>query len=134
MAHSILLADEVAARARCAFEALIRDHDVATHAAGQIDDHVDFALADAFDNLAVVAGIHAELAGFRFPYMNVNDGRAGLGGGNRRSRNFRGSNRAVRALGNLGVVTGDSAGNNDVLIHKSFSAADKRFYYLDNNI
>src|SRR5277367_101969 len=53
MTHAVLLADKVAAGARGALEALIGNHNISTHAASQIDYHVDLALAYALDDLAV---------------------------------------------------------------------------------
>src|ERR1700722_19239164 len=107
MTHAVLLADEVAAGVWGALQALIGYHNISTHAAGKIDYHVNFALADALDDLAVMAGLHAEIARFRLPNMNVNDGRAGLCRGNGGGRNLVGRDGAVRALGHLGVIAGD---------------------------
>src|SRR5579862_8751231 len=63
VAHALLLADEVAAGRGSVGQPLRADADVAAHAAGQIDDDVDLALADALDYLAVVTCRHAESAG-----------------------------------------------------------------------
>jgi len=60
---------------------MFADDDVAAHAAGEIHDDIDFAFADALDDFAVVLGLHAERARFRFAHVDVNDGGAGLGGG-----------------------------------------------------
>ena len=74
---------------------VLADADVAAHAAGEVDDDVDLALADALDHLAVVLGLHAEGAGLGVAHVDVHDGRAGarrldggvgdLLGGDRRS-------------------------------------------------
>src|SRR5580658_2087758 len=119
MAHAVFLADEIAAGTRRVPQAMIAHHDVAAHAAGEIHDHIDFAFADALDDFAVVLGLHAEGAGFGFAHVNVDDGRAGLGGRDGRGGDlFRGDG-AVRALGDLGVIAGDGAGNDDVVIHEA---------------
>src|ERR1700734_1248375 len=119
VAHAVFLADEVAAGARRVLQAMIPHHDIAAHAAGEVHDHIDLALANALDDFAVVLGLHAEGAGFGFAHVDVDDGRSGLGsrdggGGDL----FRGDG-AVRALGDLGVIAGDGAGNDDVVIHEA---------------
>src|SRR5277367_4982997 len=141
MAHAVFLADEIAAGARRILQPVIAHHDVAAHAAGEIHEHIDFALADALDDFAVVLGLHAEGAGFGFAHVNVNDGGAGLGGRDGRGGDLFGGDGAVRALGDLGVIAGDGAGNDDVVIHEVSpeveirrSSTMMRLYYLDDNI
>jgi hypothetical protein len=60
-------------------QAVVADADVAAHAAGEIDDHVDLALADLLDDFTVVARGHAEGAGLRVAHVNVHDRGAGAG-------------------------------------------------------
>src|SRR5450631_3929558 len=117
MTHAIFLADEIAARGRSVLQAVVADDDVTAHAASEIHDHIDFAFSNAFDHFTVVACFHAEHAGFRLADVNVDDGgsrlrrRDGSGGDL-----FRGDC-AMWALGNLGVIAGDGARNDDVVIH-----------------
>ena len=66
-------------------EPILADDDVTAHAAGQVHDDIRPAFANSLDHLAVVTGLHAEVASVRIAYVNVHDGRAGLGGRWRRA-------------------------------------------------
>src|SRR5882762_1671068 len=109
VAHPILLGHEVAAGSRRVLQTMIADDDVAAHAAGEVDDDVDLALADALDDLAVVPGLHAECAGLGIANVDVNDGGAGVCGRDGGGRDLFGRDGAVRALRYLGIVAGDRA-------------------------
>src|ERR1700753_2943538 len=106
MAHAVLLTDEVTAGPGSAFQPLVGDHDVAAHSRGEIDDDVNLALTDALDDFTVVPRLHCEFAGFEFTHVDMHDGGAGLCGSDGGGGNFLGGNRAVRTLGDLGVVAG----------------------------
>ena len=114
MAHALFLADEVRTGRRRIGQSLVTDADVAAHAAGQIDDDVDLALADALDDFAVVARLHAEDPALRVAHVDMHDGGAGMRRVDRRLRDLLRSHRAVRALRELGVIAGDGAGDEDV--------------------
>src|SRR5690348_8889142 len=62
MPHAIFLTAEVRAGCGRVFQSVVADADVTTHSAGEVDDDVDLAFADALDYLAVVARLHAERA------------------------------------------------------------------------
>ena len=96
---------------------MVADTDVASHAAGEIDDDVDLAFADALHDLAVVARRHAEGAGLRIAHVDVDDGGAGAGGLDGRIGDLLRGDRAVGALGNLGIVAGDGARDDDIGVH-----------------
>ena len=117
VAHAIFLRDEVGAGRRSVGHAMVADVDVATHAAGQVDEDVHLALADALDHLAVVPGLHAEDAGLGIAHVDVHHRRAGLRGLDCGLGDILRRDRAVRALGDLGVVAGDGAGDHDLRIH-----------------
>jgi hypothetical protein len=74
--------------------------------------------------LTVVAGLHAERAGIRVANVDVHDGGAGLRGRDGGGGDLFGRDRAVRALGDLGVVAGDGAADDDVVIHGSPSSLE----------
>src|SRR6184192_523284 len=115
--HALLLAHEVGPGGRGVLEAAPADTDIAPHAAGEVYEHVDLAFPDALDDLAVVAGRHAELAGFRVAHMDVHDRGPGARRVDGGSRDLLGRDRAVRALGDPAVVAGDGAGDDDVAVH-----------------
>jgi hypothetical protein len=119
VAHPILLADEIAARSGRVLEPMISDDDVAAHAARKVHDHIDLALPDALDDLPVVPCFHAERTRFGLTNVNMDDGRARLGRRNGGGGDFRRCDGAMRALGDLGVIPGDRARNDDVVIHNS---------------
>ncbi len=96
---------------------MIADDDVPAHAAGEIHDHVDLAFADALDDLPVVLRFHAEFAGFRFAHMDVHDGGSRLRCRDGGSGDLFRRDRAMRALGDLGVIAGDCTGDDDIMIH-----------------
>jgi hypothetical protein len=57
--------------------------------------------------------------------MNVDDGRAGLGRRDGRGGDLGRGDGAMRALGDLGVIAGDRARNDDVMIHEVPQPLDK---------
>jgi hypothetical protein len=115
--HAVFLGAEIAPGRGRVLEPVLADNDVASHAAGEIHDHIDLALADALHHLPIVAGFHAEVAGLRVADVDVDDRRAGLGrldgGGGYLLR----GDGAMRALLDLGVISRYCAGNDDVVIH-----------------
>src|SRR6185437_2623483 len=114
MPHAIFLAAEVRAGCGRIFQPVVADTDIATHSAGEVDDHVDLAFADALDYVAVVSRLHAERACLRVAHVDVNDGRASLRSLNGCIGNLLRRDRAVRAFGDLGIVTGDGARDDDI--------------------
>src|ERR1700686_594910 len=104
MAHASLLAQEISAWRGSIRESLVADVDIPTHA------------ADALDDFAVVARLHAEDAAFGIAYMNMNDGRTRASGIDRGLRNLLRRHRAMRAFGELGVIAGDGTSDKDVAV------------------
>src|ERR1700733_507654 len=119
VSHALFLAAEVTTRRRRVLQPALADADITAHAAGQIDNHIHLALAYALDDFAVMARLHAERAGVGFTHVDVDDGRAGPCRLHRRARDLFRSDRAVRALGHVGVVAGDCAGDEHVVVHDS---------------
>ena len=70
-------ADEVASRPRRVGGPAHADHQVAAHAGGEVDQHVDVALADPLDDLAVERDVAARRAGLGVADVAVHDRRAG---------------------------------------------------------
>src|SRR6185437_15961733 len=65
MPNPVFLAAEVRAGRRRILQAVVANTNVATHAAGEVDDHIDPALADALHNLPIVPRFHTEGASLR---------------------------------------------------------------------
>ena len=117
VAHALLLADEVGARGGSILEPVLADADVAAHAAGEVDDDIDAAFADALDDLAIVAGGHAEGPRLRIAHVNVDDGGAGARRRECRIGDLRRADGAVGIAGDLGIIPGDRTRDDDVGIH-----------------
>src|SRR3981189_1167871 len=111
---------------------MIAHDDVAAHAAREIHDHIDLAVPNPFDDFTVVPGFHAECTGLGFTHVNVDYGRAGLSRRYGCGCNLSRGDRAMRALGDLGVIAGDGARNDDVVIHGVPQALDRwqRLYFI----
>src|SRR5579863_2849523 len=128
--HALFLGDEVGAGGGRVGEAALADADVTAHAAGEVDQNVHLAVTDVPDDFAVVARGHAEFAAVRIAHVNVYDGGPGArrrdgGGGNL----LRG-NGAVGALGDLGVVASDGAGDDDIGVHRGSSPRARNMIIL----
>ena len=102
---------------------LAAQHEVAAHARGQVEHHVDVGGAHALDHLAVQPRVARPLAGRGIAYVNVRDRRAGA------SRLDRGVGDLLRRDGHpiaaigRGAGTGDGAGDEGFPLHESASVA-----------
>src|SRR5581483_7833875 len=114
MAHAVFLTAEVGSFGRRVLQSVVTDADIAAHAAGEVDDDVDLAFADALYHFTVVTCLHAEGARFGVAHMNVHDRGACLGRLDGGIGNLLGRNGAVGAPGDLGVVAGDGTGDDDI--------------------
>ena len=86
-------------------------HDVAAHAAGEVDDDVSAALADALDHLAVVtvSMLNAPVSGSRTWMWTM--AAPACAASMASLRDLLGRDCAVGALGDLGVVAGHGTGD-----------------------
>src|SRR5690348_10102535 len=119
--------DEV--RAACENERrfVAAEVDVATHAAGEIDDHLLILFADALEDLAEQSGVAAGCARGRVAYVNVHDRRPGSVSLERRGCDLRGRDRDVRAFLHRVAGAGDGAGDEDgIADHGALSARGAR--------
>ena len=100
------------------------DEEIATHAGGEVDDHIDVGLADATDNVAIEIDATRRNARLGLAHVAVDDRRTGLGSVDCRVRNLLRSNRqfGMDALRRTG--SGDSAGDKGVPMHGGVSSQE----------
>ena len=101
-------------RQRCLVAA---EHEVASHAGGQVDHDVDVGVADPFDDLGVELGGAGADAGLGIAHVDVDDGRTGAGGVERRGGDLGRGHRHVRALRRRVAGAGDRTGDEGVPVH-----------------
>src|SRR3569833_598939 len=117
MPHPVFLAAEVRTRSRRVFQAVVAHTNVATHTAGEVDDHVDLALADTLHDLPIEPRLHTEGPSLRIAYVDMDDGGASLGRLNGGIGDLLGRDCAVGAFGDLGVVARNGARDDDIGVH-----------------
>ena len=76
----------------------IAENQVAAHAGGQVQDHIDIGRADAVGDFLVETLRRARRAGFGIAHMAMDDRRSGLGGIDGRSRDLLGESSAHGAI------------------------------------
>ena len=102
---------------------LAAQHEVAAHARGQVEHHVDVGGTHALDHLAVQLGVTRPLAGRGIAYVDVRDRRAGASRLDRGVGDLlRRDGHPIAAIGG-GAGTGDGAGDEGFPLHESASVA-----------
>jgi hypothetical protein len=92
-------------------------HQVAAHAGGQVQHHVDLRRADALGDLAVECHVAGGLAGLGVAHVAVHDRRAGLGRVDGACGDLAGRARHVGRAVLRAARAGDGAGDEDVAVH-----------------
>lgn len=115
-------ADQVGAGTECQRVLARADFQIAAHARGQVQYHVDPGGADAVDDLAVQIDVAAAMTGFRVAYMAVDHGGAGPGRFDRGRGDLPGRHGNSRMLSDRIAGTGDGTGYNDFVVHVGISS------------